>query len=189
MNNLHSFFSSHYYWSFHLDRLQGLLKEGEEVQRVLEAHGDPHEPRGHPGLEPRLLLEAAVGGGPGVHQEGPGVPEVRRLEEADGLKEAARPLQVPQVQGEDGPARGQVLPGVPVGGVLGEARVAEGLHLGVALEALGEEARGLAHPRNPQGHGLQALEEEVGVEGGKGHAAEGKPQGADEFTGRRFTTS
>jgi hypothetical protein len=162
-------------------------RASRNIPRRSSGASRPTETRTRPGVTPAWSLPSSgrrlwvvV---QGVDEKGAGVSQVGGLGQGDGPKEAACRLLAPQVQGQHGAEGAQVLPSPPVGGVPLQPRVAEGLHLGVALEVLRQkEGRG-AHPRHPQGHGLQALEEEVGVEGRKGHAQEGKAQGTDPLGG------
>ena len=152
---------------------EALLQVGDDVVDVLGADGEADGVLVDALVLQLGLAQLGVGGGGGVDHQRFDVGHVGQqgedgqvVDELVGLGLAAL-----DVKGKDGSAAvGEVLLIQGVVGVVGQAGVVDLLHLGVVLQKLHDLLGVLDVAVQPQGQGLDALEQQEGVEGRDGRA-------------------
>ena len=161
---------------------EALLQVGDDVVDVLGADGEADGVLVDALVLQLGLAQLGVGGGGGVDDQRLHVSHVGQqgedgqvVDELVGLGLAAL-----DVEGEDGSAAvGEVLLIQSVVGVVGQAGVVDLLHLGMVLQELHDLLGVLDVAVQPQGQGLDALEQQEGVEGRDGRAGVTQQNGPD----------
>ena len=149
---------------------QGLIQVGQEVGSVLNAHGEADEVRGDTGGPELGVVHLAVGGGGGVEHTGLGVGHVGgdRAQLQPGHKPGGGLPASFHTEGDHtAGAAGHILGGQGMIGAALQTGIIDPGDLGMGLQMAGD-LHGIGTVLgHPQGEGLQAHIEKVGVHGGR----------------------
>mmetsp|Transcript_32564 Transcript_32564/g.53141 ORF Transcript_32564/g.53141 Transcript_32564/m.53141 type:complete len:516 (-) Transcript_32564:204-1751(-) len=154
--------------------VKSLLEVGLDVLDVLDAHAHADHVRPHVRRQLLRLCQLGVRGGGGVDDQGLGVAHVRQVRgQFHAVHHRLAPLQPAlHPKGEHAPvhARAEVLVGLGVRAVGGQAQVAHPRHLGVVLQPVGHLHGVGAGALHAQAERLHALDQAPGAEGVGAHA-------------------